>query len=52
MPGKGWVSVSLPEDLVRIIDEVVRDKKFGYRNRQDFVIDCIRVRLRELGYLK
>jgi len=52
MPRRGWVTVALPEELVRIIDQVVASGKFGYRSRQDFVIDAVRIRLRELGYLK
>ena len=52
MPPKGWVSVSIPQELAEIIDEVVKDKKYGYRNRTEFVVDAIRMRLRELGYLK
>ncbi len=49
---RGWVSISIPEELASIIDRAVEDKKNGYRNRQDFVIDAIRIRLRMLGYLK
>ena len=48
---KGWVSISIPEELAKLIDQVVEQKKYGYRNRQDFVIDAIRIRLRQLGYL-
>ena len=52
MPPKGWVSISIPKDLAELIDEVVQNKVYGYRNRTEFVIDAIRIRLRELGYLK
>jgi metal-responsive CopG/Arc/MetJ family transcriptional regulator len=52
MPRKGWVNVAIPEDLAKIIDEVIEVKKYGYRSRQDFVIDAVRRRLEHLGYLK
>jgi len=52
MPRKGWVNIALPKEIVDIIDEVVKDPKFGYRSRNDFVLDAVRIRLRELGYLK
>ena len=53
MPRKGWVNVSIPEEMAELIDEIVEKRKvYGYRSRQDFVIDAIRRRLRELGYLK
>lgn len=52
MARKGWVTVAIPEELAKVIDEVVQNKVFGYKSRQEFVIDAVRRRLEQLGYLK
>lgn len=51
MPPKGWVSVQLPEELAELVDSVVKSRKYGYRSRNDFVIDAVRQQLRRLGVL-
>ena len=47
-----WGTVRLPQQLIDIIDEVVKSGKYGYTSVSDFVTDAVRKRLRELGYLK
>jgi metal-responsive CopG/Arc/MetJ family transcriptional regulator len=47
-----YTSISIPESLAQKIDEVIKSGKHGYQNRPDFVLDAIRKRLRELGYLQ
>lgn len=47
-----YTTVSIPKALGNRVDEVVANKKFGYQNRPDFVIEAIRKRLRELGMLE
>ncbi len=45
-----WVNLSIPKQLADVIDEAVKSGKLGYRSRADFVIDAVRIRLRDLGY--
>ncbi|MEM1703538.1 MAG: ribbon-helix-helix domain-containing protein [Zestosphaera sp.] len=47
-----WASVRIPEELHKIIQQVVSEGKYGYTSVSDFVVDAVRQRLRELGYLK
>lgn len=44
-------TVSLPETLIKKIQECVNSGEHGYRNIPDFVTDAVRKRLRELDYL-
>ncbi len=46
-----WRVVKIPEELAKIIEEIVREEKYGYTSISDFVTDAVRKRLRELGYL-
>ena len=52
MPKKssGYVNVSLPEELARYIEDVIKSGKYGYRTRSEFVVDAVRRRLEELGF--
>ncbi len=45
-----WVNLSIPKQLADVIDDAVKSGKLGYRSRADFVIDAVRIRLRDLGY--
>ncbi len=44
-------TAKIPEELAKLIDEIVRSKKYGYRSFNEFVVESVRLRLRELGYL-
>lgn len=48
---RDYTTVSIPINLAELIDEIIVSEK-GYKNRPDFVVDAIRKRLRELGFLK
>lgn len=50
MPKKGWVNVSLPEEIVERIDKSVGNGKHGFRSRAGFVLEAVKNQLRELGY--
>ena len=50
MPRKGWVNISLPEEIVSRIDKAVGNSKYGFRSRADFVLEAVKNQLRELGY--
>jgi len=49
---RGYAKVNIPKQLAELIDEVIKDGKYGYRSRDEFVTDAVRRRLEELGYLK
>ena len=44
-------TVSLPEELTKKIVEVINSKRYGYASISEFVKECIRNKLRELGYI-
>jgi len=50
MPKPGWVNMSLPEEIANRIDEVVKSGKYGFRSRADFVLEAVKMRLKEFGY--
>lgn len=47
---KEWVYVGLPAEIVKLIDEVITAKKWGFRSRNEFVLEAVKMRLKELGY--
>jgi len=50
MPRKGGVNISLPEEIVERIDQVVSEKKYGFRSRSDLVLEAVKNQLREFEY--
>lgn len=44
---KKYVNVPIPAALAGKVDEMMRDSKMAYRTKTEFVIDCVRERLRE-----
>jgi len=47
---KKFASVSLPKELIDKIDSIIKNGKFGYESRPEFIKEAIRKRLSELGY--
>jgi len=48
---KVYVNVKLPEELAREIDEILKERTFGYRSRGEFVTEATRMlllRIKEL----
>ena len=45
-------NVALPEELLEQIDEVLKNAKFGYKTRAEFVKESVRSSLKELIRLK
>ncbi len=37
--------ISLPEELLRAVDEVIRNSKLGYNNRYEFIVEAVRDRV-------
>ena len=42
-----YKGVNLPVEIVDQIDDFVKDKKYGYSSRADFIRDAIRLKLKE-----
>lgn len=51
-PPIDYTTISLPTVLMKRVDKIIESEKYGYKNRPDFVLDAIRKRMRELGYLE
>ncbi len=49
---RNYTTVSIPNSLMARVDDVVKNEKYGYQNRSDFINEAIRKRLRELGLLE
>lgn len=48
--GRGeWIYVGLPKEIVDIIDKVVESGKWGFRSRNDHVIEAVKTDLRSRG---
>ena len=48
---KVYVNVKLPEELARDIDEILKERTFGYRSRGEFVTEATQMlllRIKEL----
>ena len=48
---KKYRSMSLPEELLNYIDDIVKSNKFGYRTKAEFVKEAVRDSLKDLGVL-
>lgn len=44
-----YISVSLPKDLIKKVDEILGNKELGYSSRPEFIKDAIRRHLEFLG---
>jgi metal-responsive CopG/Arc/MetJ family transcriptional regulator len=47
-----YTTISVPTTLMEKVDEIIKSGKYGYKNRPDFVLEAMRKRMRELGYLE
>jgi Arc/MetJ-type ribon-helix-helix transcriptional regulator len=52
MTREGYTSVSISNAIIEIIDKLVNSGDETYRTRSDFIKDALRLRLRDLGYIK
>jgi len=48
MPGKEFINVGLPKELIKEIDKVMKEANLGYRSRAEFVKESVRKRVEEL----
>jgi metal-responsive CopG/Arc/MetJ family transcriptional regulator len=52
IPGRGkFVSVSIPEELIKEIDKLLEKSRLGYESRPEFIKEAVRRRLEELKAL-
>ncbi|NQU98540.1 hypothetical protein HQ533_03665 [Candidatus Woesearchaeota archaeon] len=45
---KKYIGIALPEELVKTIDEFIKNNKWGYKNRAELTKDAIRQHIKEL----
>lgn len=50
--GSKYTNVALPEELIREIDNVVKESGLGYTSRGEIVKDAVRKFLKELAEYK
>jgi len=43
-----YVTIKIPEALIKQIEELVVSSNFGYRNRTEFIVETLRLRLQQL----
>ena len=49
--GRGnWVSVGLPKEIAVRIDKVIESGQWGFRSRNDYVLEAVKTDLRSRGY--
>jgi metal-responsive CopG/Arc/MetJ family transcriptional regulator len=49
--GRGnWVSVGIPKEIALRIDQVIDSSQWGFRSRNDYVLEAIKMDLRTRGY--
>jgi metal-responsive CopG/Arc/MetJ family transcriptional regulator len=48
---KIYVNVKLPEELAKEIDEILKERVFGYRSRGEFVTEATRTLLMKIKTL-
>lgn len=47
----GYITVSIPESLIKKIDNIIESKNFGYSSRAEFIKEAIRDKLSLFGKL-
>lgn len=48
MAQKGWQTVTLPTQLLELVDEVIENSKLGYTSKSEFIKEAVRERLLEI----
>ena len=46
MPRKGYTTIALPNVLIDQIEEIVKDKKYGYVSKPEFIKEAVREKIR------
>lgn len=45
---KKWMTVQIPEDLLKQVDEIASTPGYGYTSRSEFIKECVRQRIQEI----
>lgn len=49
--GRGnWVYVGLPKEIVDRVDAVIESGKWGFRSRNDYALEAVKMDLQTRGY--
>lgn len=48
MPTKGYVNISIPEEMVKEIDKLIKKRKYAYTSRPDVIADAVRRLMEDL----
>lgn len=49
--GRGsWVCVSVPKEIAERIDKVIESRQWGFRSRNDYVLEAVKTDLKTRGY--
>lgn len=49
--GRGnWIYIGLPKEIVERIDEVIESEKWGFRSRNGYVLEAVKMDLKTRGY--
>ncbi len=48
MPRKGYSTIALPNVLIDKIEEIIKNKKYGYISKPEFIKEAIREKIRTL----
>lgn len=49
--GRGnWASVGIPKEIADRIDKVIASGQWGFRSRNDYVLEAVKTDLRSRGY--
>jgi hypothetical protein len=51
-PEKRIVNTGIPREIMAIVDKVIETGKYGYLSRNQFVLESVKMRLRDLGFYK
>ena len=43
MARKGYTTIALPDEMVKEIDEIVKQKKRGYTSRAELIKEAVRI---------
>ena len=50
---KGYVSISIPIQLIEEVEYIIKNKKYGYKTITEFIREATRLHLREVNsYLR
>jgi len=52
MVTKKYTNVGLPSDLIKAIDDIIKNSKLGYKSRGEFVKEAVRSSLMKLKEYK